>query len=333
MPTIGLVANVYNEANALPGWIEAHISFFDDVRVMHAGPGGEYSKDGTLEILNKWRIPVEFCSIDLGFGVVRTNAVRMSPCDYVMILDADERFYPVHRRMICTGESTPRSEVDSILQTYDFSDVRTVLPNWENVGRLGANLRVDIGESYNQGERLREILEVYHPDAICSIRRHWHNFNFRRPTQNWHTDPDWQMRIVRNHPSIGFDPGTKMHERLGGANNVFQADMERGPFFDHFHFSFKRMEVEQRAHDVAIYNAIHEGRPAPKRDEYYINMWAGEEKEQLFGGVKKDSKGPGSQMQCPWCASFKLVTDRVSWYCESCGKGDPRLANRKESER
>lgn len=259
--TIGLVANVYNEARALPGWIETHIPFFDDIRVLHAGPQGERSNDGTLELLERWGIPVEFCAIDEGFGAVRTRAIRRSPCDYVMLLDADERFFPVHRVLACAGTATPQHEVDWILQQYDFRGVR--LPNWENVGKLGENLRVDIGEPYNQGARLREILECDRPDAVCTVRRHWHDFSFRRPTQNWYTDPDWQLRLVRNHPSIYFDPDTRMHERLVGAHNVFRADMTRGPFFDHFHFTFKRMEQEQRRHDIMIYDAIHEGRIPP----------------------------------------------------------------------
>lgn len=258
--TIGLVANVFNEVNALPGWLETHLSFFDDVRVLHAGPCGERSTDGTLELLEKWRIPVEFCAIDEGFGVVRTRALRMSPCDWVMLLDADERFYPVHRVLTCTGTATPQDEVDWILQGYDFSGVK--LPNWENLAKLGADLHVDIGGAYSQGARLREVINGPW-DAIATIRRHWHDLSLRRPTQDWNKDPDWQLRLVRNKPSIRFAADTRMHERLEGATNVFRADMGRGPFFDHQHFFFKRMEPEQRRHDVAIYNAIHEGRIPP----------------------------------------------------------------------
>lgn len=257
--SIGLVANVFNEANALPGWLETHLPFFDDVRVLHAGPQGAYSSDGTIEILHKWNIPVAYCAIDEGFGAVRTRAFRMSPCDYVMLLDADERFYPVHRLLTCSGE-TPENR-DLILQSYDFSGVN--LPNWENLANLGAHLRVDIGAPYDQGARLREILATERPDAIVTIRRHWHDLSLRKPTQNWHTDPDWQMRLVRNDPGIRFDPSTRMHERLIGAGNVFRADMTRGPFFDHFHFTFKRMEPEQRRHDIRIYDAIHAGKEPP----------------------------------------------------------------------
>lgn len=268
MTTIGLVANVYNEAHALPGWLETHLPFFDDVRVLHAGPQGEYSTDGTLELLEKWRVPVEFCAIDEGFGVVRTRAIHSSPCDWVMLLDADERFYPAHRVMSCAGQSTPQSEVDSILQSYDFRDLRTVLPNWENVSRLGADLRVEVAYPYDQGLRVRDIISTGNYDAIATVRRHWHDFSFKRPTQNWHTDPDWQLRLVRRSSDILFASETRMHERLEGARKVFHGDHARGPFFDHFHFTFKRMEQEQRAHDVAVYDAIHRGEAPPTSADF-----------------------------------------------------------------
>ena len=264
--TIGIVANVYNEANALPGWLETHLPFADDVRVYHAGPQGSLSDDGTLEILEKWGVPVEFGSIDEGFGVVRTRAIHSSPCEYVMLLDCDERFYPLHRTLTCEGQSTPQQEVDWILQGYDFRGVN--LPNWENIAKLGANLRVVAGEPYNQGVYLRNILETEKPDAVCTVRRHWHDLSFRRPTQNWYTDPDWQMRLVRNHSNIYFDPNTRMHECLVGADRVFRANMDCGPFFDHFHFSMKKLEQRQRAHDIMIYDAIHTGQKPPTRKEY-----------------------------------------------------------------
>lgn len=262
--TLGLVANVYQEVNALPGWLELHLPYFDDVRIYHAGPQGERSTDGTIELLKRWGAPILYGAIDEGFGVVRTKAIHSSPCEYVMLLDADERFYPIHRYMKCSGESTPPAEVDWILQQYDFRGVN--LPNWENVAKLGDKLHVDIGEPYNQGARLRDILESERPDAVCTIRRHWHDFSFQHPTQNWHEYPDWQMRLVRNSPNIYFDPGTRMHERLVGAQVVVRADMQQGPFYEHQHFVFKRMEQEQRRHDIAIFDAIHEGKVPPTRE-------------------------------------------------------------------
>ena len=264
--TIGLVANLYQEANALPGWLETHTPYFDDVRVLHAGPRGEYSNDGTIEILQKWGIPTEFCAIDDGFGVVRTRALRMSPCDYVMLLDIDERFYATHKILHCAGEPDPQAIIDWILQSYDYSG--TNLPNWENISKLGQNLRVEVGAVYDQGSRLRELLEMWTFDAVAVIRRHWHDLAMTRPTQDWKQLPDWQMRLVRNHSSIYFAQDTRMHERLEGANKVIRADSVRGPFFEHFHFHFKRMEPEQRRMDIKIYDAIHSGKTPPTVEEF-----------------------------------------------------------------
>lgn len=188
----------------------------------------------------------------------------MSPCDWVMLLDADERFYPVHRVLSCSGHSNPPEEVDWILQSYDYRGVN--LPNWENVSKLGADLQVDIGAPYDQGARLREMLQdAINFDVLVTVRRHWHDFSFRRPTQNWYVHPDWQMRLVRNEERIRFSSDTRMHERLVGVERLLTSDTTRGPFFDHFHFTFKRMEQEQRRHDIAIYDAIHQGQIPPDK--------------------------------------------------------------------
>jgi len=256
MPSLGLVCNSYNEANALPGWLETHLPFFDDVRVYHAGPHGELSNDGTMEILEKWHVPYLVGSIDDGFGPTRTRAIHSSPCDYVMLLDCDERFFPVVHRLTCHGENTSQQEIDEILRGYDFRDVKNSPPDWDNLGRLGANLRVDVKDPYDQGARLREIL-ASNPDAVTTIRRHWHGFGFSRPTQNWQVIPDWQLRVVRNDPSIYYEGA--MHEKLCGVVRTHGAEFERGPYFDHFHFHFKRMEMEQRAHDINTYDRVHRG--------------------------------------------------------------------------
>jgi hypothetical protein len=286
MPSIGLVCNLYNECNALPGWLECHTPYFDDIRVFHAGPGGAYSDDGTIEILEKWRVPVEFGAIDEGFGIVRTKTIRMCPCDWVMLLDVDERFHQYIRVMTCTGESTPREDVDALLydygnpnyqkdgpkartlkqvvQPYDADVDFTACPsNFENLWQLGAKLTVTQGEVCNQGAWLRAVIKDSDLDAVKVVRRHWHDFTFRRPTQNWHTDPDYQMRLLRRNDSIRFAQDTRMHERVEGAEKVHDPDFTRGPFFDHYHLFFKKMEAEQRQHDLAIYNAINNGEVPP----------------------------------------------------------------------
>ena len=283
--TIGVVANVYQEANALPGWLELAATFADWVGVMHAGPQGTKSDDGTIEILERWRVPVQFCAIDEGFGVVRTKTLRMCPCDWVMLLDADERFYPLVRVMSCTGESTPRDVVDDLLydygnpnyhrdgprnrqvvQGYDKDIEFSACPsNFENLKQLGSGLTVQFGKVHDQWTDLRRIVENTDLDAVQVVRRHWHDFTFRRPTQNWHTDPDYQLRIVRNRPDIYFAPETRMHERLVGVESRCEPT---NLFFDHFHCFFKPMEPSQRGHDVAIYGAVNDGKKPPTVDEW-----------------------------------------------------------------
>ena len=258
--TLGAVCNFYNEANALPGWLETHTPFFDHVSFYQAGPGGAESNDGSIEILEKWKVPIHRGKIDEGFGIVRTAAIRSSPCDFVMILDADERFHPIAQEMTCAGESTPPDVVGRVLYEYDRGIEFTACPsNYENVGQLGAKLSVSFGAVYNQGAWLRDILEHGDLDAVKMIRRHWHDFSHKRPTQNWHIDNDYQMRLVRNKESIHFAPDVKMHENLVGASNVFQPNHTHGPFYDHYHMFFKHMEPMQRRHDVDIYDRIHRG--------------------------------------------------------------------------
>jgi len=279
--TIGIVANIYNEANAITGWLESAAKFADHISVYHAGPNGAKSDDGTIEILEKWKIPITYGSIDEGFGPVRTKTVRTSPCDYVILLDADERFDAIAQVLGCHGESTPREEVNQLLYDYsnpNYVDSQVIQPydakidftacpsNFENMAKLGANLTVSYGEVYTQGAWVRDIIEKHDYDAIKSIRRHWHDFSMKRPTQNWHTEPDFQMRIVKNVDSVYF--GGRMHEGLHGAPNHYQPNFTHGPFLDHFHLFFKKLEPTQRKHDIAIYNSINEGRTPPSFEEF-----------------------------------------------------------------
>lgn len=263
--SIGVVATVYNEANALPAWLECVTPWADHVSVYHAGPQGEESDDGTIEILEKWNIPIHRGKIDDGFGVCRTAAIRSSPCDWVMVLDIDEAFYPTMPMLRCSGESTPKSEADEIIARY------TGLGDWdcfEHTPRLGCKLNVEHGSKYSQLDYLKEVMATGNFDSITSIRRHWHDLTLTRPTQNWHIEPDYQKRIVRNVSHIHFEPSKKMHERLVGSRSMYRATQTQGPFFEHFHFYYKSMERDQRRHDVAIYNAINEGRKPPTKSEF-----------------------------------------------------------------
>lgn len=236
MSSIGLACNVYNEANAISGLLENVASFFDDVVFLHAGPGGKYSTDGTIEIIQKWGARLEFGSIDEGFGVVRSRLVHMTSTEWTMILDADERFHPFAPIMHVIGSEA-------------YPQVKE------------PNLQVHISGATNQGILLRQLCERNDVDAVVTARRHWFNFHWNKPCQNWMDCPDWQMRVLRNRDYIGFNPSVKMHEqcldfRKNDSPSFARGDVEIGPFHDHYHCYFKPMEVEQRQEDIEIYNRL-----------------------------------------------------------------------------
>lgn len=236
-PSIGMACNIYNDVNAVAGLLEMSSQYFDEMVFFHAGPQGALSNDGTIELLEKWKVKVVYGKIDEGFGVVRTVAVRSCKTAWVMILDADERFHP-------------RAPV--------------ILPHGS-----GNDIHVQhFHDCYDQGALLRRLIQYPEIDAIESVRRHWHDFSWQRPTQNWHQIADLQRRIVRNVEHVCYRSEVRMHEQLidtrtGRGPRAHSANGYRGIFHDHYHCFFKAMEPEQRAHDVQIYDAIHEGRIPP----------------------------------------------------------------------
>lgn len=265
MQTITAACNFYSEAAALPGWLESASQFFDDILLIHAGPAGKRSTDGSIEIAEKWGARLLFDEIDGGFGKIRTRLIHESRTDFVCILDADERFMRLAPALECSGQPTPQEVVDAVLQSYDNRNPTAIPSNWENLKLLGLELSVKEKPGYDQGQFLRDILNHQKPDVVCATRRHWHDFSFKRPTQDWGKIPDLQWRIIRRDDKIGYDPDKRMHESLGGFDpgRVYYPHRDMGPFFDHFHFTFKMMDPAGRRAAVAIYDAISRGEAPP----------------------------------------------------------------------
>lgn len=241
--TIGLSSNVYNDALALPGLLENASSWANDIVIIHAGPNGKASTDGTMEILEKWGVRTVMSKIDDGFGAVRTQCIRESRTDFVMILDADERFHPLAPALTCDG-------------TEGYPHVQK------------PNLRVESHGIFDQSHLLRELMG-HGKEAIRMCRRHWFDFSWKKPCQNWCSIPDWQMRLVRRFDNIGFDPATKMHEHLINIDTKEEVQFAscwqgnpQGLHIDHYHCFFKPKEPEQRKEDLDIYEALHTGSTA-----------------------------------------------------------------------
>lgn len=215
-------SNVYNDAIALRGLLETASQYFDELFVVHSGPNGAYSTDGTIELCEQFKVKLVFDDIDNGFGVIRSRLIHEHGCEWAMILDADERFHPTMPQLICEGDAT-----------WDIGNP-LVRPN----------LTVTHGPDINvQGYALKEIIKNDQIMAIKTIRRHWMDFTLKNPTQNWSLIQDYQLRTVRNVPEINYISNVKMHERIldatTGMEPVHNANDELVIFHDHYHPFFR----------------------------------------------------------------------------------------------
>ncbi len=103
MASIACCINVYQDVIALRGCLENASSFFDNIFVIHSGPNGAFSTDGTIELLEKFGIKPVFASINDGFGVIRSRLIHECGCEWGFILDCDERYYPIQHKLSCSG--------------------------------------------------------------------------------------------------------------------------------------------------------------------------------------------------------------------------------------
>ncbi len=241
--SLALCCNVYNDVAALRGLLETGASFFDNIFIIHAGPGGARSTDGTIELCEKFGATLKFEDMQKGFGYVRTRLIHECGCEWAMIMDADERFFPQMRVLECEGPDTKYRPGDPPPTHFKVTVTDKVI---------------------DQGGHVRNLMKIPTVMAIRATRRHWMDFKMKMPTQNWLRDRDHQMRIVRNVPEIGYVTNVVMHERLldtrTGKDPVFvpQDDMG-GPFYDHFHMAFRIAYPGAKEWNEANYHRLSHG--------------------------------------------------------------------------
>ena len=221
--SIALACNVYNDAAALRGLLESGARYFDNLFIIHSGPGRARSTDGTIELCEKFGATLLFDDMDRGFGAIRTRLIHDCGCDWAFIMDADERFFPQMKVLECHGEDDWKG------------------PSDPHPPKLTVTEKSDV---IDQGAHVKNTIRNPEVMAIRSTRRHWMDFTMRRPTQNWHRNQDHQLRIVRNLPEIAYASSIKMHERLvdsrtGKDPKFVMQDPVGGPFHDHFHMAFR----------------------------------------------------------------------------------------------
>jgi len=218
--SIAMCCNVYQDAKALRGLLETSAPFFDNLYLIHSGPGGAYSTDGTIEVCEEFGVRPVFDDIQRGYGAIRTRLIHNCGCEWAFILDADERFFPLLPVMLCEGDEAYPQVPEPKLTVTKKPDI------------------------INQGAHVRNMIKNPETMALRTTRRHWFDFAMKRPSQNWQIINDHQLRIVRNHPSIHYETNRVMHERLlddrtGEDPKFVPQDELGGPFHDHFHLHFR----------------------------------------------------------------------------------------------
>jgi glycosyltransferase involved in cell wall biosynthesis len=238
--SIALSCNVYQDATALRGLLELGSRYFDNIFILHTGPGGAKSTDGTIELCESFGISPIFDDIDKGFGVIRSRLIHDCGCDWAMLLDADERFYPQMNVLLCEGEESYPGHPNPALKVTTKADV------------------------IDQGAHVKNLIRNPDTMALRATRRHWFDFSMKKPTQNWMHNNDHQMRIVRNHPQIGYVKERVMHEwlrdfRTGKDPQYVAQDPMGGPFIDHYHMFYRRSQPGHKEHNEQNYSRLERG--------------------------------------------------------------------------
>lgn len=238
MSSIALSINVYQDAAALRGLLELGSSYFDNIFILHTGPNGAYSTDGTIELCESFGIKPVFDDISRGFGAIRTRLIHDCGCDWCMIMDADERFFPQIQAMSCEGTDRYPAQPEPRLTVTKHRDI------------------------IDQGTHVKT--QIKNPDlmALRFTRRHWCGFSMTRPAENWQLIWDHQLRCVRNHPSIHYTQ--KMHERLvddrtGETPRFLEQDPIGGPHVEHFHLFFRRTQPGHKEFNESNYARLERG--------------------------------------------------------------------------
>lgn len=241
--SIALSCNVYNDATAMRGMLETASQYFDELFVVHSGPNGAYSTDGTIELCEQFKVKLVFDDLDKGFGVIRSRLIHEHGCEWAMILDADERFNPTMPQLTCEGNAT-----------WDIGNP-LVRPNLTVIKTPEISI---------QGYGLKEFIQKNDSImAVRTIRRHWMDFTFKNPTQNWNLIPDYQLRTVRNVPEIEYVSNVKMHERLidtrTGQDPLHIISDELLIYHDHFHPFFRNSFPGTKQFNEQNYQRLEKG--------------------------------------------------------------------------
>lgn len=227
MSSIALGVNFHNDSAAMRGLLELGSSYFDNIYALDASYDGKFSTDGSIELLESYGIKPILDDINKGFGAIRTRLIHDCGCEWVMIMDCDERFHPLINAMTCEGTDRYPNQKEPNLKVIKSEDV------------------------INQGAHVKNQIKNPELMALRFTRRHWMDFTMTKPAENWNLIWDHQLRCVRNNKQIHYT--LNMHEalvddRTGKTPKFLEQDPIGGPHYEHMHMAFRK---EQPGHKEA----------------------------------------------------------------------------------
>lgn len=246
MSSIAACYNVWRDAKALRGSLEASSGYFDNLFVIVTPPGGEKNKDDeTCDLLREFGIEPKFGDINEGYGVIRSRLIHECGCEFGMILDSDERFRPSQEILRCHGKERYPENPSPALTVEKSREL--IYP----------------------GLTLKDVIKNGNIDAVMGVRRHWFDFSHKRPSQNWHDHPDWQLRIVRNRGEIQYKSSVRMHEQLidTRTGQMPRHYVGENIYWDHYHLFYRFAHPGTKERNEQNYDRLSRGEPMLAHDE------------------------------------------------------------------
>lgn len=238
MASIALGINFHNDSAAMRGLLELGSSYFDNIYALDGSPDGNFSTDGSVELLESFGVKPILEDMNKGFGFVRTRLIHDCGCEWVMIMDCDERFFPQIQAMSCEGTDRYPAQQEPNLVVTKHPDI------------------------INQGAHIKN--QINNPElmALRFTRRHWFDFTMTRPAENWNLIWDHQLRCVRNHKQIHYT--LNMHEalvddRTGKTPKFLEQDPVGGPHFEHMHMFYRKTQPGYKEANEKRYERLSRG--------------------------------------------------------------------------
>ena len=157
----------FNEAENIPACIESAKELASEILIMD-----NFSVDGTADIARSLNATVHQRAFD-NYSSNKNAAMELSSCEWILILDADERVTPALRNEIADVLTSPRADAYAIHRETYFCGKRVRCWSGKSVVRLFRKHKA----RYNPEKLVHEELMV--DGAIGSLKNPMLHYTFR----------------------------------------------------------------------------------------------------------------------------------------------------------